>query len=73
MSVEVSGTISRDGLKDALRAGRMTLLDVLSPESFAGAHLPGAINVPVADIARRAAEVVPDRRTTVVVYCGGPT
>jgi rhodanese-related sulfurtransferase len=73
MSVEVSGTISREALKDALRGGQVTLLDVLSPESFAGAHLPGAINVPVAEIARRAPEAVPDRQTPVVVYCGGPT
>jgi rhodanese-related sulfurtransferase len=65
--------ISRDELIRALRAGRITLLDVLSPESFAARHIPGAINLPVADLSRRAADVLPDRRARIVTYCGGPT
>jgi rhodanese-related sulfurtransferase len=66
-------TITRDELIGALRARRIVLVDVLSPESFAAAHIPGAINLPVADIARRAPEVLPDRDAHVVTYCGGPT
>ncbi len=66
-------TISRDSLADALRARRVTLVDVLSPESFAIAHLPGAINLPVAEIARRAAALLPDLHAAIVTYCGGPT
>ena len=64
---------SRDELIQRLRAGRITLVDVLSPESFAAMHIPGAINLPVADLARRAGEVLPDRHAPVVTYCGGPT
>ena len=64
-------TVTRDEL-DALR-GAVTLVDVLSPESFALAHIPGAINLPVADIARRAANLLPDRHAAIVTYCGGPT
>lgn len=48
-------------------------MDVLSPESFAAMHIPGAISLPVLDIARRAAMVLPDRRARIVTYCGGPT
>jgi len=66
-------TISREELEVALRRGRLTLLDVLSPESFAVAHLPGAINLPLADILRRASAVLPDPRASIVAYCGGPT
>lgn len=66
-------TIERDDLIEALRAKQVTLVDVLSPESFATAHLPGAINIPVADIGRRAREVLPDHRAAIVAYCGGPT
>ena len=66
-------TISRDELQANLRRGRVTLVDVLSPESFAVAHLPGAINLPVADIPRRARAVLPDPRASIVAYCGGPT
>ncbi len=65
--------ISRDELIRALRDRRIVLVDVLSPESFAAAHIPGAINLPVADIARRAGELLPDRRASIVTYCGGPT
>jgi len=49
------------------------LVDVLSPESFAANHIPQAINLPVADIPSRAAEVVGNRDAPIVVYCGGPT
>jgi rhodanese-related sulfurtransferase len=56
-----------------LRAQRVTLVDVLSPESFAAAHLPGAINLPVAEIWQRAGDVIPDRDAAIVAYCGGPT
>ena len=52
---------------------RITLVDVLSPESFAAMHIPGAINVPVVDLARRAGDVFPDHRAPIAIYCGGPT
>jgi rhodanese-related sulfurtransferase len=66
-------TVSRDELAGALRRQGVVLFDVLSPESFAAAHIPGAINLPVADISRRAREVLSNRDAPIVVYCGGPT
>jgi rhodanese-related sulfurtransferase len=66
-------SIAREELIRLLRAGGIALVDVLSPESFAAAHIPGAINLPVADIARRAPEVFRDRDADIVAYCGGPT
>jgi rhodanese-related sulfurtransferase len=66
-------TITKGELEDALRARRITLVDVLSPESFRTAHLPGAINIPVAEIRTRAIELLPDRRAAIITYCGGPT
>jgi len=71
-SVEVE-TVTDEELIGALRARKATLVDVLSPESFATRHIPGAINLPVADIPHRAPEVLPDRDAPIVVYCGGPT
>jgi rhodanese-related sulfurtransferase len=65
--------MSRAELAGALRARRVTLVDVLSPESFAAMHIPGAINLPLADIPLRAPELLPDRRARIVTYCGGPT
>jgi len=68
-----AATVSRAELIDALRSGRVVLVDVLSPESFAARHIPGAINLPVADIHRRAADLLPDKHADIVGYCGGPT
>jgi rhodanese-related sulfurtransferase len=66
-------TITREELIDALRSRRSVVVDVLSRESFAAMHIPGAINLPVAEIPRRAAEVLPDRAAPIITYCGGPT
>ena len=65
--------ISLDELTRAPRDRRITLVDVLSPESFRAMHIPGAINLPVADIGRRAGELLPDRGAPIITYCGGPT
>jgi rhodanese-related sulfurtransferase len=69
----MTSEVSREDLIRGLRARRLTLVDVLSPESFAAMHIPGAINLPVVDLARRAAEVLLDRDAAVITYCGGPT
>jgi rhodanese-related sulfurtransferase len=69
----VISEVSREDLIRGLRDGRITLLDVLSPESFAARHIPGAINLPVVDLARRAGDTLPDRRARIITYCGGPT
>jgi rhodanese-related sulfurtransferase len=66
-------TITRIELIRALRGSRIVLVDVLSPESYAAMHIPGAINLPVAEIAQRAPEALPDREADIVAYCGGPT
>src|SRR3954467_8579616 len=66
-------SVSREELVLALRRGRTTLVDVLSPESYAANHIDGVLNLPVAQIASRAATVLPDRGAAVIVYCGGPT
>ena len=53
------------------RGPDFVLIDVRSPESFADAHVPGAINIPHAKIvAARMARYAP--RTMFVVYCAGP-
>jgi rhodanese-related sulfurtransferase len=47
------------------------LIDVRSPEAFAHAHVPGAINIPHAKIiAARLVSYAPE--TPFVVYCAGP-
>jgi len=53
------------------RGPDFVLIDVRSPEAFATAHLPGAVNIPHAKlIAARMAGYAPG--TLFVVYCAGP-
>jgi rhodanese-related sulfurtransferase len=47
------------------------LLDVRSPESFAGGHLPGSVNLPYRRINERNLAAWP-REALFVVYCSGP-
>jgi len=51
-----------------LVAAGARLLDVRSPEEYAGGHLPGAVNIPVQELDRRMAEVGP-RDGEVILYC----
>lgn len=47
------------------------LVDTRSAAAWAQGHLPGAVHLPGADIAGRAAEVL-DPAVPVVTYCWGP-
>ncbi len=64
------GVMGKTSASDArgLVAGGAQLVDVRSPGEFAGGHLPAAINIPVAEIERRADEIGP-KSSGVVVYC----
>jgi rhodanese-related sulfurtransferase len=49
------------------------LVDCRSPELYAEAHLPGAINLPHRRItAAVVEELIPDASTLIVTYCAGP-
>ena len=52
-----------------MRDGLVTVIDVRPADEFALGHLPGAINVPLADLASRLAELDPGRE--IVAYCRG--
>jgi rhodanese-related sulfurtransferase len=51
-----------------LVAAGARLLDVRSPQEYAGGHLPGAVNIPVQELDRRLAELGP-RDGALVTYC----
>src|SRR6516165_1155609 len=69
--------VSRIELLDRLRAGTATVLDVRPEDEFQQGHLPGALNIPLAQLERRLAELPPDReivaycRREIVAYCRG--
>ena len=62
--------VSRKELLDRLRSGAVTILDVRPEDEFVRGHLPGALNVPLAQLELRLEELPPDRE--VVAYCRGP-
>lgn len=66
--------ITAEQLKAMLDRGEdMALFDSRSYEEYHSNSIPGAINVPGAELVYRFADLVPSPKTTVVVNCGGRT
>ncbi len=61
---------SREDLLERIQEGLVTVLDVRPPDEFETGHLPGALNIPLSELADRLAELPGDRE--VVAYCRGP-
>ena len=64
--------ITRDELKAAIEAGTVTVLDTLGGEYYAQQHLPGALELVLADVAAQAPALLPDRDAAIVTYCSNP-
>jgi len=59
-------------VKKRLDAGeKITLVDVREDNEWARGHLPGAIHLGKGVIERDIEQTVPDKSTTLVLYCGG--
>jgi rhodanese-related sulfurtransferase len=57
-------------LRRRLDAGDVTLIDVRPGDEFAAGHIPGALSLPVAELADRLREL--PKRKEIVAYCRGP-
>lgn len=62
--------VPADELLERARKGLVTVLDVRPPEEFAAGHLPGAVNIPVAELKKRLHEF--SKSKEIVAYCRGP-
>ena len=62
--------IDRAELWRRAEEGAVTVIDVRPAEEYAGGHLPGAISIPLDELAERLADLPPERE--VVAYCRGP-
>ncbi|HBS6487064.1 TPA: metalloregulator ArsR/SmtB family transcription factor [Enterobacter hormaechei subsp. xiangfangensis] len=62
--------VTREELLSRLEADSVTLLDVRPEEEYIDGHLPGALNIPLRELASRLAELPKD--TEIVAYCRGP-
>ena len=63
--------ISRESLKKLIDANdaTATLVEALPRQYYDAEHLPGAINIDYQDIESKASALIPDKSSTVVVYC----
>jgi ArsR family transcriptional regulator len=61
--------VTRKELREMIRGGAVTVLDVRPPDEFAFGHVPGAVNIPLRALKKRLAEINPDRE--IVAYCRG--
>jgi len=61
--------VGREELLARAESGEVVVLDVRPAEEYAAGHIPGAVSIPVDELAERIAEL-PDS-TEVVAYCRG--
>ncbi|MDX3569394.1 metalloregulator ArsR/SmtB family transcription factor [Streptomyces sp. ID05-47C] len=61
--------VGREELLARAQAGEVVVLDVRPAEEYAAGHIPGALSIPVEELADRIAELPAD--TEVVAYCRG--
>jgi rhodanese-related sulfurtransferase len=65
--------ISREELVRRLHDISLAIVDVLPKEAYRSGHIPRAINLPLAELAQRAPDVLPNRTGEIAVYCGSFT
>jgi rhodanese-related sulfurtransferase len=53
-----------------VRSGQVTILDVRPAEEYQAGHIPGALSIPLANLAARLPDLPKDRE--LVAYCRGP-
>jgi rhodanese-related sulfurtransferase len=62
--------IGREELKAKIeRGGDVILVEILDPEYYENAHLPGAVNLPLDRLGELAPKILPDKDADIVVYC----
>ena len=66
---DLVATVDYEVLRERRQDSSVAVVDVLPPTSFAHSHIPGAINLPLADIRDLADKVLPDKSQEIIVYC----
>jgi rhodanese-related sulfurtransferase/DNA-binding transcriptional ArsR family regulator len=64
-----SPELPREELRARVEAGDVVVLDVRPAEEYLAGHIPGAVSIPVGELADRIGELPED--TEIVVYCRG--
>jgi rhodanese-related sulfurtransferase len=66
-------TISREEIVARLQDRTLAIVNVMPKATYDDGHIPGSINLPVAEIAAQARRVIPDLAQEIAIYCMGPT
>ena len=66
-------TISRDEILARFQDRALVILNVMPKETYAAAHIPGSINLPVAEIESKERQLISNLSQEIAVYCAGPT
>jgi len=61
--------VTREELRARVAAGDVVVLDVRPVEEYRAGHIPGALSIPIGELAERIGELPED--TEIVVYCRG--
>jgi rhodanese-related sulfurtransferase len=65
--------ISRAELSGRLEDRALAIVNVMPADSFRAGHIPGSLNLPIADIQSKARQRLSDLNQEIAVYCAGPT
>ncbi len=60
-------SVDSNKLKEKIQQGAL-VVDVRSPTEYQSGHFPGALNIPVDEVAKRLAEFGP-KENSIIVYC----
>lgn len=61
--------VTRDELRHLAKTGAVTIVDVRPRDEYAAGHIPGAVGIPLGELADRLAELPGDGQ--IVAYCRG--
>ena len=64
-------TIARDEIMARLEDRALVILNVMPKETYADGHIPGSINLPVAEIEAKARALIANLAQEIAVYCAG--
>jgi rhodanese-related sulfurtransferase len=66
-------TISRDEILVRLKDRALVIVNVMPGETYEEGHIPGSINLPVAEVEAKAGQLISNFAQEIAVYCAGPT
>jgi Rhodanese-like domain len=67
--IRMESTISTKDLKSKLDQKQVTVVEMLAPERYREAHIPGALNIPPEGIKELAPQLLPNKNAEIITYC----